>query len=107
MFGEPGLLSGAREVGKEEEGDKADDHSSRAFDYVEPSERVRMDLGEGVDGIYLQPASPPASVIPLRTPAAKTPPKPFAIVLPQYMRVTRGAISLGLYHELIRRLWMR
>ena len=38
--------------------------------------------------------------MPDRTPAARRPPKPLAIVFPQYIRATRGASSLGLYQEL-------
>jgi hypothetical protein len=54
---------------------------------------------------YLHPAKPLAPSRPLKIPAASIPPKPLAIVLPQYITATRGAISWGLYQELINRLF--
>jgi hypothetical protein len=58
-----------------------------------------------IDVTYLHPARPLAPSRPLKIPAASIPPKPLAIVLPQYITATRGAISWGLYQELINRLF--
>jgi hypothetical protein len=55
----------------------------------------------GLKSAYLHPTNSAALSRPLSTPAASTPPKPFATVLPQYITATQGAISLGLYHELM------
>lgn len=56
---------------------------------------------------YLQPLIPFVPSKPLRIPAASSPPNPFATVLPEYMTATRGAISDGLYQELISSLFAK